>query len=285
MRIALVGAGRVGVAVTTLLRDAGHEIVGVASRSDGSAQRAAGQLHAQVLALEGVASIEADLILIGVTDDAIEKTCVDIAPRVGPQTLVAHFAGSLGPGALGPLGMPPRGCALHPVQACPDVDTAIRRLPGSAWGVTAPEGPPRATVHALITDDLHGFPVDVDEDVRPLWHAAAVTTSNGIAGLMATGESILAAIGIADPERVLGPLAAGTVANAAEGGGGAATLTGPVVRGEAATIARHLSALRSHSPTLAGAYIDAVRMITASATVTGRISAETAAAIEEVLGS
>jgi predicted short-subunit dehydrogenase-like oxidoreductase (DUF2520 family) len=125
----------------------------------------------------------------------------------------------------------------------------------------------------------------VAEDVRPVWHAAAVTTSNGIAALMGMGEAIMAAIGVAQPESVLGPLAAGTVANATEGGGGAATLTGPVVRGEAATIARHLAALRSHSPDLADAYVDAVRMIVASALVTGRISAETGADIDEVLRS
>ncbi|MGH2808609.1 MAG: Rossmann-like and DUF2520 domain-containing protein [Actinomycetota bacterium] len=283
MRIALVGAGRVGVAVASLLRDAGHDIAGVASRSPSSAGQAAARLGTETLPFDGVGSIDADLVLIGVTDDAIEKTAIDIAPRVGPEALVAHFAGSLGPSALGPLGVPPRGCALHPVQACPDVDTAIRRLPGSAWGVTAPEGPTHISIHALITDDLHGHPVDVDEAVRPLWHAAAVTTSNGIAALLATGESIMASIGIVSPETVLGPLAAGTVANAAEGGGGSATLTGPVVRGEAATIARHLSALRAQSPELAKAYTDTVRMIAASAALTGRISEDIRAQIEEVL--
>jgi predicted short-subunit dehydrogenase-like oxidoreductase (DUF2520 family) len=60
-------------------------------------------------------------------------------------------------------------------------------------------------------------------------------------------------------------------------------LTGPVVRGEAPTIARHLASLRSHSSELADAYVDAVRMIVASASLSGRISPETRADIEEVL--
>jgi predicted short-subunit dehydrogenase-like oxidoreductase (DUF2520 family) len=102
---------------------------------------------------------------------------------------------------------------------------------------------------------------------------------------MGIGEAIMASIGVAQPETVLGPLAAGTVANAMDGGGGAATLTGPVVRGEATTIARHLAALRSQSSELADAYVEAVRMIVASALLTGRIPSGTAADIDEVLRS
>jgi predicted short-subunit dehydrogenase-like oxidoreductase (DUF2520 family) len=129
-----------------------------------------------------------------------------------------------------------------------------------------------------------GIPVPVAEDDRALWHAAAVMTSNGIAALLATGEAILARIGVDDPEAVLGPLAAGAVANARSGGGGGATLTGPVVRGEVATLRKHLEALGSDAPELVPAYRLVARTILAAAASAGRLPADTAGEIEAVVG-
>jgi predicted short-subunit dehydrogenase-like oxidoreductase (DUF2520 family) len=240
-RVALIGAGRVGTAVASLLADGDHEIVAVSSRSDESAARAADKLDAPVVAF-GSPPPASDVVLIGTSDAAIEETAEMVAQWVAGDAVVVHFAGALG---LEPLGAVSKAgaqaCAAHPVQACPDLDTAIRRLPGSAWGITCE---PRLEAWAGdFVAALQGRPILVSETDRPAWHAAAVMTSNGIAALMAAGESVLEAIGIAAPERVLGPLAAGTVANAREGGGGGATLTGPVVRGETEALQRHLHSL------------------------------------------
>jgi predicted short-subunit dehydrogenase-like oxidoreductase (DUF2520 family) len=110
-------------------------------------------------------------------------------------------------------------------------------------------------------------------------------TSNGIAALLATAESILQKIGVADPEGVLGPLAAGAVANARAGGGGGATLTGPVVRGEVSTLRRHLEALEARAPELVPAYRLVARTILAAAARAGRLPADAAGQIEaEVAG-
>jgi predicted short-subunit dehydrogenase-like oxidoreductase (DUF2520 family) len=108
-------------------------------------------------------------------------------------------------------------------------------------------------------------------------------TSNGIAALLAYGESILAAIGIDEPERVLGPLAEGTVANAVAGGGGGATLTGPIVRGEGATVKRHLTALRSRYPQLAAGYEGVADLILNAAVRSERISEADRSFLEQIL--
>ena len=68
----------------------------------------------------------------------------------------------------------------------------------------------------LISGPLRGLPVEVAEGDRAIWHAAASTTANGIAALMSVGEGMLGSIGIDRPSDVLGPLAGGTVASAAE---------------------------------------------------------------------
>ena len=90
-------------------------------------------------------------------------------------------------------------------------------------------------------------------------------------------------IGVAAPVDVVGPLAAGTVANARQGGGGGRTLTGPVVRGEVATVRRHLRAIAQRAPSLLDTYVTVTRLVLDSATRSGRLPPETAARIETVL--
>ena len=264
-RIALVGAGRVGTAVAALLRDAGHQIVSVSSRTPASAESAASSLGAPVVEVPALA--DTDVVLLGVPDGALREVA-SAMPRVG--SALVHFAGASG---IGPLQHASAGralCALHPVQACPDVETAIRRLPGSAWGVTCSPGA-EGWVRRLIEDDLKGTAFGVAEEDRVVWHAAAVTTSNGISALLAVGESLLASIGIDRPEVVLGPIAAGTVLNALERGGGGIALTGPVVRKETDLIVRHVSGIARRTPDLLPAYLQSLHMIVSSALAAGRI--------------
>lgn len=281
MRLALVGAGSVGTAIALLLQRSGHEVVGVGPAGRASSERAATLLGSPVL--DAGEPIDVDLVLLGVPDAAIEEVASALAPRIGPAAVVVHFAGSLGLEPLHAVVDSDRGaCALHPVQACPDVDSALRRLPGSAWGITCLE-PFRLWAHRLVAEDLGGMPVDVAGGDRPLWHAAAVATSNGIAALLEVGESILGTIGVDHPEAVLGPLAAGTVGNAASGGGGGATLTGPIVRGEVGTVGRHLAQLRARAPELAESYREIAAVVMGAARRTGRIDAATERGMSELM--
>jgi predicted short-subunit dehydrogenase-like oxidoreductase (DUF2520 family) len=278
----LVGAGRVGTAVSRLLIDAGHAISGVASRSASSAERAAHFLDAPVFSLD-VALPEADVVLLGLPDAAIEPVATALARHDVTGRAVWHCSGSLGLGPLEPvLDKGALGCALHPVQACPDVATAVARLPGSAWGVTSsPEAAGWAA--RVVTESLHGTPVTVADADRPAWHSAAAIVSNGVAALMSAGEAVLASISVDAPEAVLGPLAAGTVANAVEGGGGGATLTGPVVRGEADVIRRHLDALRVVGGNLARSYELVTAIVIDQALRTGRLQQDVAAEMRGLL--
>jgi predicted short-subunit dehydrogenase-like oxidoreductase (DUF2520 family) len=279
---ALVGAGRVGTAVAELLRRAGHLPVAVASRSELSAARAAGLLSCPVLEI-GPAVTGTEVVLIGAPAGAIEEVATTIAPDLQEDTIVVHLAGAVGLAPLLPaLSAGALGAALHPVQACPDVDTAIARLPGSAWGITAGETL-EGWAHSLVADDLGGLPVMVAEDARPLWHAAAVMTSNGVAALLTIGESLLDAISIPQAEEILGPLAHGTIQNAIEGGGGGATLTGPIVRGEFDVVARQIKAIESADKELLPAFRLGVRLILEAAAASGRIPGDAVAQWRKLL--
>ena len=231
-------------------------------------------LDAPVVGLDELPTV--DVVLIGAGEAAIG----DIAGRLQMERgVVVHFAGAHGIGPLKPaIERGVWGCALHPVQACPDIATAIERLPGSAWGVTC-TWPAREWAHRFVTDEVEGTPIDVEEEDRPIWHSAAVSTSNGIAALMAIGERLLGSIGIADQEMVLGPLARGTVDNAIAGGGGAATLTGPAIRGDTSTIARHLDAIDKNAPELLPSYALAAELILEA----GAVDAATTESIRRLL--
>jgi len=281
LRFALIGAGRVGTAVCENLLRAGHVISGVSSREAESAKRSAVRLNTNVF--DHRSRLPAtDAILLGVPDEAIASVVSAIAPFLVSGTRVVHFAGALGTGPLREAR--DAGCgaaALHPVQSFPDVDRGAERLFGSAWGVTTTSDLEAWAVE-LIERDLGGFAVIVAEDARPIWHAAAVSTSNGVAALLTLGEAMLAAIGIEEPHRVLGPLATGTVANAAERGG-AGSLTGPVVRGDRESLALHLRALSDVSSHLAEDYSRIARVIVNSAVRAHRIEKEEAERMLELM--
>lgn len=274
----LAGAGCVGTAVAVLLARAGHMPVGTASRSAGSAERAAGLLGAEAYSVARLPP--ADVVLVGAPDDAIAEVA-GLVPAVR-GSVVWHFAGSRGLGPLEPaLSRGALGAALHPVQACPSIEAATLRLPGSAWGVTCSDEL-REWAQVVITGDLRGIPITVASKDRPAWHASSVITANGISALLSAGERVLGSIGVDDPIAVLGPIAAGVIANAREAGGATATLTGPVVRGEVAVIERHLAALEGTEGR--APYATATRMIIAAAVASGRIDNETAAKMSALLG-
>ena len=271
----LIGAGRVGTAVSVLLKRSGAVVAGVSSRSKKSSENAARRLGTETFDYR-MELPEADLVLVGAGEDGIADIASTVAHRVAPGTFACHFAGALGTGPLEALRA--RGVstlALHPVQACPDVDSAVLRLPGSVWGVTCADENFAWAID--FVDRVHGRPVRVAENDRPVWHAASVTVSNGIAALMAVGEAMLASIDVDDPATVLGPLASGTVDNAREGGGGGATLTGPVVRNETEALLRHIEALRRVEDGLAEEYLAVASSIVRVAVRAGRLDEEAAA--------
>ena len=275
----LIGAGTVGTAVATLLQDSGHRAVGVVSRTKESAERAASILETTVVSR----TPEADAYLIGAPLDAVSAIVdstmddVDVADRY-----FVHFAGAAG---IDPLQKASdagaHAGALHPVQACPDLDSALRNLPGSVWGVTS--SPAAAEWSEAFVASVGGTTVTVREDDRPLWHAAAVITSNGIAALLAGGEAILEQLDVPEPQDVLGPLARGTLDNAVSGGGGGATLTGPVVRGELDSVREHFVRLKAADERFADFYAMVSSLIVQAAERAGRVSADLPQRLKETL--
>lgn len=279
--LCLVGAGKAGTAVAATLRAAGHRVVAVASRSAPSAAASAERLGADVAAADSLP--ECDVVLLGVPESAVGDAAGVVAPSLRPGAVLWHLSGSLGVRPLDPATSAGAWrCALHPVQAFPSVEAGAARLRGSAWGLTCDEGV-REWARRVVEEDLEGRAFDVAEEDRPVWHAAAVTTANGAVALMSLGESLLATIDVGEPAAVLGPLAAAAVAHASERGA-TASLTGPAVRGEWATVTGHMDALAAVAPDLVDEYREATRSIVRAARRAGKVDDAALEAAAAILG-
>jgi predicted short-subunit dehydrogenase-like oxidoreductase (DUF2520 family) len=285
MRIAVVGAGRVGTAVAVLLERAGHRIVGISGRAD-TRERARAYLPSTPFLEPAQAAVAGELVVIGTPDDEIEPTAGSLASAaaVGPGTSVAHLSGSLGLDALGRARVAgARILAIHPLQTFPDVDSALERLPGCWIAVTA-EDDEGDLLGERIATDIQGVPFPLADELRPLYHAAAVFASNYLVTTSAIAESLFAAAGVPDPARAMAPLQRASLDHVEQLGPERA-LTGPAVRGDAGTIRRNLEALGRHAPGLVPSYVEMARATLDLAERSGRLPSGSRAAVEEVLAA
>lgn len=95
-------------------------------------------------------------------------------------------------------------------------------------------------------------PFEVADEHRAAYHAAACIASNFLVALEESASALLGAAGVEDARELLSPLVLRTAANWSERG--AEALTGPIARGDDATVARHVEALRETAPDLVGLY-------------------------------
>ena len=158
-----------------------------------------------------------------------------MAPVEG--TVVAHLAGSLGLDVLAPH---PRRAALHPLVSLPDAEVGARRLRAGAWFAVAGDPPGSLALMEALVADLGGRSFTVADADRAAYHAAAAIASNHLVALLGQVERVAAGAGV--PLEAYLDLVRATLDNVAEMGP-AAALTGPVARGDWATVERHRAAL------------------------------------------
>ena len=283
MKVAVVGAGTLGTAIAVLLEAAGHRVVGVSGREE-TRRRANTHLPGAPFLEPAAAAAAAELVVIGTPDDVIESMAETLAgaEAVGSGTWVAHLSGSLGLDVLRPaVAAGARVLATHPLQTFPDVASALARLPGCAIAITAndEEG---YLLGERLAGDLGGVPFRISDELRPLYHAAAVFASNYLVTASAIAESLFAAAGVPDPAQAMAPLQRATLDHV-ERLGAAEALTGPAVRGDAGTIRRNLEALGRHAPELIAFYVAMARATLDLAERSGRLPAGSRAGVEDVL--
>jgi predicted short-subunit dehydrogenase-like oxidoreductase (DUF2520 family) len=281
VRIVVLGAGRVGTAVAVLLGRAGHQIAAVSGR-EGTRERAATWLPGVPVLDASEAAALGELVLVAVPDDLIAQTVSGVAGALHRGQWVAHLSGAARLDILTPArDAGARRLAVHPLQTFPDVERAIDALSGCTVAVSADDEDGYALGEALARD-LGAAPFRLADELRPLYHAAAVFASNYLVVTSAIAERLFTDVGVPDPVAAMHPLQRATLANIARLGPHAA-LTGPAVRGDAGTVARNLESLAAHAPETVPVYVAMCRAALGVGVEGGRLAPDARAAVDEVL--
>jgi predicted short-subunit dehydrogenase-like oxidoreductase (DUF2520 family) len=231
LRVGIVGAGRVGTALARALREAGVGVEGPVGR--------------------GERPLGCDAIVLCVPDAEI-SAAAEVVTAAAP--LVGHTSGATPLSALAHAGVPAFG--LHPLQSFAHPGVRFEGA-GAAVAGSTPEALAFATG---LAERLGMTPFEIDDDGRAAYHAAASVASNFLVTLQAAAEAVAAGAGLDrdDARRLLMPLVRQTVENVAELGPEAA-LTGPVARGDEATVEAQRAAVERAAPELLELFDELVR--------------------------
>ncbi|MDQ6816221.1 MAG: DUF2520 domain-containing protein [Actinomycetota bacterium] len=214
-RLTIIGPGRLGWALARALADAGYEIEGPLGRgADGDG---------------------ADLALLCVPDAEISGA----AAQIVPGRFVGHCSGATGLDVL----VPHEAFSLHPLMT---VAEGAATFAGAGAAIAGSSG--RALgIAAELAAALGMRAVEVAEEDRAAYHAAASIASNFLITLEEAAERLAGTVGVS--RELLVPLVRATVENWALLGP-ARALTGPVARGDEATVARQRTAVLERAPDL-----------------------------------
>jgi predicted short-subunit dehydrogenase-like oxidoreductase (DUF2520 family) len=234
--LTVIGGGRLGNAVAAALTAAGYDVTGPLGRG------------ADARCSDGRS---VDAVLLCVPDAQIEAA----ASLVAPGPLVGHCSGAT---TLAPLA-PHEAFSLHPLMT---VTQDGARFAGAGAAIAG--STPRARALAAgLAEALGMRPVLVADDDRAAYHAAASIASNLLVTLEAAAERIALSAGVG--RDLLLPLVRATIDNWAALGPERA-LTGPVARGDDATVARQRAAVADRAADLLpmfDALVEATRALAA----------------------
>lgn len=245
--LAIVGAGRAGLAVGHLLAQTGLPVLGAVCRRSEHTARACGILGCLPAPVTSFVP-QADLVVVAVPDHALAPVTVGLAAQAcfRPGQVVMHLSGALTAEVLAPARE--RGAAVmswHPLQTFPDLPPAHATL---ARCLVVGEGDaPALAVGAELAARLDARWEVIGAAGKVLYHAGATIASNYLVALVAVAGRLLAQAGLpADAAGAgLHELMQSALRHACTQGPLQA-LTGPVARGDLGTVAGHLAALDGH---------------------------------------
>lgn len=244
--VVLVGAGRAGRALAAAFRAAGlsHALV---DRADIVEQQP--EPHAFTTRSDAVQHAAA--ILVAVRDGQLDVALDELRERDGAPrgAVVLQVSGSAEPAArerITAAGM--HYGTFHPLLPLIDPSLASFRLQGSVIGIEG-DGAAHRVASQLATR-LGATTIEIPRSERAAYHAAAVVASNFPVTLAALAEGLLSRIGVDSvaAHRAVRALMAASVENLAAAPRALDALTGPIARGDVATVRAHSTALHGSRP-------------------------------------
>lgn len=250
MKFGIIGAGIVGTALAVRLVEAGHDCIGVHTRSRLSYERFCSYLDMNHLSLEELVP-EVDVLFITTQDSMIRTVAENLSTKglIKPGQVWIHCSGSLPSDILRvDENLPIQCLSLHPLQAFASVEKALAILLGTHFGI---EGD-NQELGERIVKELGGIPHPILATQKSLYHAGAVVASNYLVVLASLAVELFNEAGIQADEALasLLPLMRGTLYNLEQVGLPQA-LTGPIARGDVQVVQGHLDHM---PPKLIGIY-------------------------------
>ena len=243
MRIGIIGAGKVGTTLGKYLSIHGKNVTGFYSRTHESADEAATFAETETYSSLCKLVEKSDVIFITTPDGVIPQVWGDLLHQDISNRIICHFSGSLSSHVFsGREEAGASGISMHPMYAFSDkfhsyeqFHTVYLTLEGDPEAVAVMKPMWEAIGHHVLT-------LKAEDKIK--YHAAAAMASNEMLGLMQASLDILSECGFSEKDSMalLTPLVQGNIASMLEKGCVNA-LTGPVERGDAQTVRKHLQAL------------------------------------------
>jgi len=257
-KISFIGCGKVARTLAAALKNAGYEIGIIACRNMKHAEEAVQFIRSGEASTDPIEAVSFGTVhFIATNDDAIPEI-VKVIDEEGPNSLLGHFfyhtSGSLSSTVFEALQK--KGAAIgsiHPLQVFADPEKALETLPGIYYAI---EGDDRAMTWAVhMVDKLQGKLLLIPTGRKVLYHIAGVFAANYLVVLNHLALSIMEEIGETpeDSYQAFLPLMVSALQNI-EQFGTAASLTGPIARGDEKTIRAHLNALEQLPPEISRVY-------------------------------
>ena len=244
----IIGSGRVGRACARMWAKAGvFAIQDVLTRSRESAAEAVKFIGAGRAAGSLEEMRRADVWMIATRDDAIAPSCKSLAAsgKVAPGDIVFHVSGSLPSSDL--QAVRDKGAltaSVHPIKTFTDAGKAVESFPGTYCGA---EGDAEALAVLKPAFERVGAKIfDIAPELKSIYHAGGVFACNYLSALMEAAVRAHEKAGIprAASLAALEPLVRETI-DAIFEHGPARALTGPISRGDTATVERQLARVRA----------------------------------------
>jgi predicted short-subunit dehydrogenase-like oxidoreductase (DUF2520 family) len=254
--IGFVGAGVLGSGLALALSAAGWRVGAVASRTYASAERTASLIDGcEALGTTQQVVDVCDLVFVTTPDTAIAQVTADATWRQGQG--VVHCCGAASTELLAAaLDAGAVTGAMHPFQTFAAIDgpaQAAERLTGVTFAISANGWLTQFLPN--LAQSLGGWGIAIPDEMRPLYHASAVLSCGYLSTLIDAAVGLWTSMGFTEEDgvRAVVPLAHATI-ESIDRQGPANAVTGPVVRGDADTVAAHLDSLSRHAAHLLPLY-------------------------------
>ncbi len=244
-RITIVGPGRLGTALALALKRAGYTISEIVSRNRARSRQKARELARKVDARASTgdsAHLDADLVWFCVPDREIAATARQLASFIKWKGKTAfHSSGALASDELNLLrGRGAVVASVHPFMTF--VPGSIPSLKGVPFAV---EGDAMALRAARqIARNLGGEAFTIRKQHKAAYHAWGAFASPLLVATLVSGEQVARTIGLSaiQARKQMLPIVRQTIANY-EKLGPAGAFSGPIVRGDAETVRKHVQVL------------------------------------------